>query len=185
MKNLLHNLDQTRTISIRYLKSKFSNTKLTTADFEDAVSTAFEKLLLDAAKPKPMLVASTQTICYLSQIALIDMYRKRKREFLTDEFSFMPPLSTTAIDDCFFDKKTRIEEVIAQVVYLPTRRRQLIEAKYDARCFDATTTYEDMIRFKNCTKKQNLTSAFGFPTEGAMRQEMFRAITNLRARLCA
>ena len=185
MKNLLSNFDHTRTISIRFLSNKFGGSKLTTADFEDAVSSAFEKLLLDAAKPKPTLTATTNTICYLSHNALIDIYRKRKKEFLTDEFTFLSPLSTTVTDTSFLDKKTKMEEVIAEVVSLPTRRRQLIEAKYDARYFDATATHEDMMRFKNCSKKRNLTEAFGFATEGAMRQEMFRAITTLRTRLCA
>lgn len=185
MKNLLSNFEQTRNIAICFLRSRFNDSKLSIADFEDAVSTAFEKLLLDAAKPNPMLTASAKTICYLAQNALIDVYRKRKREVLIEEIGVFSPLSMTATDDQLLEKKTRIEEAIAEVVYLPQRRRQLIEAKYDARYFDSTASLDDIVQFKNRSKQKNLTQELGFTTEGAMRQEMFRAITTLRLRLCA
>ena len=183
MKNLLSNFDQARNISIHFLRTKFSGSKLTLADMEDAVSTAFEKLLLDAAKPKPSLNATTQTICYLSYHALVDVYRKRKREILIGETTVFTPLSTTAMDAFFLEKKTKIEEIIASVVYLPQRRRELIEAKYDARYFDSTATLEEMMRYKNRSKHQSLTHEMGFATEGAMRQEMFRAVSTLRTRM--
>ncbi|MBL7815911.1 MAG: hypothetical protein JNL70_12925 [Saprospiraceae bacterium] len=175
MKELLYHFDHVRATTIRFLSFKFKNSRLTLADFEDAFSSAFEKLLLDANKSQPTLLASVHTICYLSNNAIIDIYRKRKRETLVGEWLDFYPLSTTDFDDDNLARKQELEHVISQVASLPNQRKALVEAKYDARFFDKQASNDEIIAFKNKPKQPAMTTA--------MRQELFRGINALRTQL--
>ena len=182
MEDLLLNFTQHRKAILCCLKSRFNN-RLSEMDLLDAISTAYEKLLLDSRKPVPRLTMSFGTLQYLAYLAAIDTYRKTRRLVYMDTISEDGPLSKSLSDEALMEEKWLIERVIAEVNKLPPQRKRMMENKYDAFNFEENATYADMIAAKNHPKysSKNAMSEQGFPSETAARQTLFRALTTIRS----
>ena len=182
MEDLLLNFAQHNKAILYCLKSRFKNT-LNEADLADAISTAYEKLLLESSRPVPRLTMSFGTLKYLSYLAAVDSYRKTRRITYVDTLVENGPLSKSLSDAALLDQKQLLEEVIAVVATLPPQRRRMIEAKYDAFNFEENATHADMIAAKNHRKysAKNAMSDLGFLSETAARQTLYRALTTIRS----
>lgn len=182
MEQFLINYKQSRKAAIAFLKNKFGSL-MTSADYAEAVDTAFFKLVLDSKKVNPTLVPADYTIRMLASNALIDLYRRHKREVLTDEYPLS--MSTNEEDAALLEKKERLEKLIIETQQLSKHRQTLLEVKFHAKFFDENTALEDMQAFKNCQRSKNLAKTMGYTTSGAFRQESFRTLEVLRSRLRA
>ena len=184
MEDLVLNFAQHRKAILCCLKARFQKT-LSEADLYDAISTAYEKLLLDSRKPVPKLAMTVGTLQYLAYLAAIDTYRKTRRLVYIDTMLENGPLSKSLFNDVSLEEKWLIERVIAEVNKLPPQRKRMMENKYDAFTFGENATYADMISTKShakyCSKKEVI--ELGFPSEIAARQARFRTLAVLRSNL--
>ena len=184
MDQLLLAFSQHRKAILNCLKSRFRNT-LNEADLADAISTAYEKILLDSRKPVPKLATTFSTLSYLAWLSAIDIYRRKRRIVHMDTMLENGPLSNSFSDDALMEEKWLIERVITEVNKLPPQRKRMMENKYDAFTFGENATYADMISTKShakyCSKKEVL--ELGFPSEIAARQARFRTLAVLRSNL--
>ncbi len=122
MENLLNDYKAACLFCFTFLSNQFRNSKLTTGDYEDCVSTAWEKLLLDAKKTEPTLTASRETLRYLSKLAAIDLLRRRKYEVLIDTY----PLSICEQLGHSISK----QDIRKAVDSLPQMQQDLIQERY-------------------------------------------------------
>lgn len=182
MEDLLLNFKQHNKAILYCLKSRFKNT-LNEADLADAISTAYEKLLLESNRPVPRLTMSFGTLKYLSYLAAVDYYRKTRRMIYVDTLIENGPLSKSLSDAALMDQKQLLEEVIKVVATLPPQRRRMIEAKYDAFNFEENATLDEMMTAKNHPKysAKNEMVEHGFSSETAARQTRFRALATIRS----
>ena len=180
MQDFLKNYDKNYEICIRFVKKQFSNARFTNGDYEDIVSTAVLKILTS-----PNLSPTLSTLLYITNFSAIDLFRKRRREILVSDFPTNTPLSILDNDD--MEIKNLIELVATEVSRLNPRRRNLMELKYHAYTFSATTSNDEMMKVKNqaCSNCEQSAAQLNYPSAIALRQETFRAVTQLRTRLAA
>ncbi len=180
MNEFLTHYAKNRKICLFFIKDRFPHARFTDADYDDIVSTAVEKILT-----KSSLSPNLNTLLYIAHLSAIDLLRKRRKETLVGDFPSNTPLSMWSNEGA--KNHHRIESVIVAVAHLNPRHRQLMALKYHACAFDSNTTHEEMIRFKSQPHQKGKTMAFelGYPSETALRQDNFRAVSELRARLAA
>ena len=185
MNDLILNFTYHRSEILRYLKFRFPNKS--TADLCDAISTGYEKLLLDAAKPQPTLVPNWATLRYLSHLATIDQHRKMKRIVNTDFLSENAPLSKIVDDgNTLLIKKQIYESVVDEIVNLRPRLRRIMLLKYGIQEVDDTTSHSEIWAFKNqpIPKSRGIATLLG-STEASIRGDVYEAKIELKRRLCA
>ena len=184
MNDLILNFTYHRSEILRYLKFRFPNKS--TADLCDAISTGYEKLLLDAAKPQPTLVPNLATLRYLSHLATIDQHRKMKRIVNTDFLSDNAPLSKIDEGNTSLIKKEIYESVVDEIINLRPRLRRIMLLKYGIQEIDDTTSHSEIWAFKNqpIPKSKGIAILLG-STEASIRGDVYEAKTELKRRLCA
>lgn len=180
MQDFLKNYDKNYEISIRFIKKQFSNAHFTNSDYEDIVSTAVLKILTSSN-----LSPTLSTLLYVSNFSAIDLFRKRCKETLVSDFPTNTSLNILENDD--IATKNLIELVVDEVGRLNPRRRNLMELKYHAYSFAATTSNDEMMKVKNQApiNCEQLARQLNYPSAIALRQETFRAVAQLRTRLAA
>jgi hypothetical protein len=180
MKDFLANYDNNYKICFKFIKKQFSNAHFTDGDVEDVVSTGVFKILT-----RPNLLPNLATLLYVANLSAIDLYRKRCKETLVSDFHAHTNTSFWDNDD--LETKNLIESVVAEVAQLNPRRRELMELKYHVCTFETAVSNDEIMAFKNQPRlnSKKMAVQLGYPSAIALRQETFRAVTQLKTRLAA